>query len=115
MNSCLPGMPASLRPAPPLHPPQGWGVFVHAVLQKWDLDTFAASCLRIGQQGGVEIYFNERKLVMTDYPPRSARPIGGSLTQFIEAESVQEVKTAVQNENPPQPARAGMGWEACSK
>lgn len=46
--------------------------------------------------GSVEIFFNEQKAVAADYPPLGARPIGGSLTQFIEVEGIQEVMAAVQ-------------------
>ncbi len=46
--------------------------------------------------GSVEIFFNDQKAVAADYPPLGARPIGGSLTQFIEVEGIQEVMAAVQ-------------------
>jgi uncharacterized glyoxalase superfamily protein PhnB len=46
--------------------------------------------------GSVEIFFNDQKAVAEDYPPLGARPIGGSLTQFIEVEGIQEVMAAVQ-------------------
>lgn len=46
--------------------------------------------------GIVEIFFNDQKMVKEDYPPLGAKPIGGSLTQFIEVEGLQEVMAAVQ-------------------
>jgi uncharacterized glyoxalase superfamily protein PhnB len=46
--------------------------------------------------GSVEIFFNDQKSVAQDYPPLGTRPIGGSLTQFIEVEGIQEVMAAVQ-------------------
>ena len=46
--------------------------------------------------GSVEIFFNDQKAVAADYPPLGARPIEGSLTQFIEVEGIQEVMAAVQ-------------------
>ena len=44
--------------------------------------------------GSVEIFFNEQKSVAADYPPLGTHPIGGSLTQFIEVEGIQEVMAA---------------------
>ena len=46
--------------------------------------------------GGVEIFFNDQKVVAEDYPALGARPIGGSLTLFIEVEGIDEVLAAVQ-------------------
>jgi uncharacterized glyoxalase superfamily protein PhnB len=46
--------------------------------------------------GGVEIFFNDQKVVAEDYPALGARPIGGSLTLFIEVEGIEEVLSAVQ-------------------
>ena len=46
--------------------------------------------------GSVELFFNDQKMVAEDYPPLGAKPIGGSLTQFIEVEGLQEVMAAVQ-------------------
>jgi len=46
--------------------------------------------------GSVEIFFNDQKFVAEDYPPLGNRPIGGSLTQFVEVEGIQEVMAAVQ-------------------
>ena len=46
--------------------------------------------------GGVEIFFNDQKVVAEDYPALGARPIGGSLTLFIEVEGIEEVLAAVQ-------------------
>jgi catechol 2,3-dioxygenase-like lactoylglutathione lyase family enzyme len=36
--------------------------------------------------GGVEIFFNDQKAVAEDYPALGAKPIGGSMTLFIEVE-----------------------------
>ena len=46
--------------------------------------------------GGVEIFFNDQKAVAEDYPELGAKPIGGSLTLFIEVEGIEEVLAAVQ-------------------
>jgi len=46
--------------------------------------------------GGVEIFFNDRKAVAEDYPPLGARPAGGALTLFMEVEGIEEVLAAVQ-------------------
>jgi uncharacterized glyoxalase superfamily protein PhnB len=46
--------------------------------------------------GGVEIFFNDQKVVAEDYPALGTRPIGGSLTLFIEVEGIEEVLAAVQ-------------------
>jgi len=46
--------------------------------------------------GSVEIFFNDQKAVAEDYPPLGARPIGGSLTQFLEVEGIEEVMASVQ-------------------
>ena len=46
--------------------------------------------------GGVEIFFNDQKAVAQDYPALGAKPIGGSLTLFIEVEGIEEVLAAVQ-------------------
>jgi len=46
--------------------------------------------------GSVEIFFNDQRFVAEDYPPLGNRPIGGSLTQFVEVEGIQEVMAAVQ-------------------
>ena len=35
---------------------------------------------------GVEIFFNDQKVVAEEYPALGAKPIGGSLTLFIEVE-----------------------------
>src|ERR1035441_1446767 len=45
--------------------------------------------------GGVEIFFNDQKAVAAEYPALGARPIGGSLTLFIEVQGVEEVLAAV--------------------
>jgi PhnB protein len=46
--------------------------------------------------GGVEIFFNDQKAVAEEYPALGAKPIGGSLTLFIEVEGIEEVLAAVQ-------------------
>jgi len=46
--------------------------------------------------GGVEIFFNDQKMVAEDYLPLGAQPIGGALTLFIEVEGIEEVLAAVQ-------------------
>jgi|SRR5271166_3730437 len=46
--------------------------------------------------GGVEIFFNDQKAVLEDYPALGAKPIGGSLTLFIEVEGIEGVLAAVQ-------------------
>jgi uncharacterized glyoxalase superfamily protein PhnB len=45
--------------------------------------------------GGVEIFFNDQKVVWEDYPALGSKPIGGSLTLFIEVEGIEEVLAAV--------------------
>ncbi|HZQ68865.1 MAG TPA: VOC family protein [Terriglobales bacterium] len=47
--------------------------------------------------GPVEIFFNDRKTVGEDYPPLVARPIGGTLTLFLEVEGIEEVLGRVQS------------------
>ena len=42
-------------------------------------------------KGNVEIFFNDAKAVGEDYPPLVARPIGGTLTLFIEVEGIEEI------------------------
>ena len=46
--------------------------------------------------GGVELFFNDQKAVAEDYPALGSKPIGGSLTLFMEVEGVEEVLAAVQ-------------------
>ena len=46
--------------------------------------------------GAVEIFFNDQKIVLEDYPALGARPIGGSLTLFIEIEGIEELFAKVQ-------------------
>jgi uncharacterized glyoxalase superfamily protein PhnB len=46
--------------------------------------------------GSVEIFFNDHKTVAEDYPALGAKPIGGSLTLFIEVQGIEEVLAAVQ-------------------
>jgi uncharacterized glyoxalase superfamily protein PhnB len=45
--------------------------------------------------GGVEIFFNDQKAVLKEYPALAAKPTGGSLTLFIEVEGIEEVLAAV--------------------
>lgn len=45
--------------------------------------------------GGVEIFFNDQKVVAEDYPALGSRPIGGSLTLFLEMEGIEEALAAV--------------------
>jgi uncharacterized glyoxalase superfamily protein PhnB len=51
--------------------------------------------LRIGYRRRVEIFFNDQKAVAEDYPALGAKPIGGSLTLFIEVQGIEEVLAAV--------------------
>ncbi len=46
--------------------------------------------------GSVDIFFNDQKAVSEEYPSLGARPIGGSLTLFIEVEGIEDVLAAVQ-------------------
>jgi lactoylglutathione lyase len=46
--------------------------------------------------GSVEIFFNDKKAVEKDYPALLARPIGGTLTLFIEVDGIEEIMAAVQ-------------------
>lgn len=46
--------------------------------------------------GDVEIFFNDRKAVSDEYPALGARPIGGSLTLFIEIEGIEDLFKNVQ-------------------
>ncbi len=45
--------------------------------------------------GAVEIFFNDQKAVAEDYPALGSRPIGGSLTLFLEVEGIDDVFAAV--------------------
>ncbi len=45
--------------------------------------------------GSVEIFFNEQKSVAEEFPGLGSRPIGGSLTQFIEVQGLEEVLARV--------------------
>jgi uncharacterized glyoxalase superfamily protein PhnB len=45
--------------------------------------------------GGAELFFNDQKAVAADYPALGAKPIGGSLTLFLEVEGIQETLAAV--------------------
>jgi lactoylglutathione lyase len=45
--------------------------------------------------GAVEIFFNDQKAVVAEYPALGAKAIGGSLTLFIEVEGIEEVLAAV--------------------
>jgi lactoylglutathione lyase len=46
--------------------------------------------------GSVEIFFNDQKTVAEDYPALGAKPIGGSLTLFIEVEGIEDLFQKVQ-------------------
>jgi uncharacterized glyoxalase superfamily protein PhnB len=46
--------------------------------------------------GSVEIFFNNKKAVGEDYPPLAAGPIGGTLTQFVEVEGIEELLGRIQ-------------------
>ena len=46
--------------------------------------------------GNVEIFFNDQKAVAEDYPELGSKPIGGSLTLFIEVEGIEEVLARIQ-------------------
>jgi uncharacterized glyoxalase superfamily protein PhnB len=46
--------------------------------------------------GGVEIFFNDQKAVYDEYPALGAKPIGGSLTLYIEVEGIEATLAAVQ-------------------
>jgi len=46
--------------------------------------------------GRVEIFFNDQKAVAEDYPALGAKPIGGSLTLFIEVEGIEQLLGAVE-------------------
>ncbi len=48
------------------------------------------------KNGAVEIFFNEQKAVIDDYPELGKKPIGGSLTLFLEVEAIEEVLAAVE-------------------
>jgi uncharacterized glyoxalase superfamily protein PhnB len=47
--------------------------------------------------GSVEIFFNDQKAVAEEYPALGGKPIGGSLTLYIEVEGIEEILAAVQN------------------
>jgi len=46
--------------------------------------------------GGVEIFFNDQKAVAADFPSLGAKPIGGSLTLFVEVEGIEEILAKVE-------------------
>ena len=46
--------------------------------------------------GGVEIFFNDQEAVAEDYPALGTKPIGDSLTLFMEVEGIDEVLAAIQ-------------------
>ncbi len=48
--------------------------------------------------GGVEIFFNDHKTVAEDYPALGAKPIGGSLTLFIEVEGIEEILATIKKQ-----------------
>jgi uncharacterized glyoxalase superfamily protein PhnB len=49
-----------------------------------------------GTAGAVEIFFNDHKAVAEEYPALGAKPIGGSLTLFIEVEGIAELYARLQ-------------------
>lgn len=48
-----------------------------------------------GGADAVEIFFNDQKAVAEEYPALGTRPIGGSLTLFIEVEGIEEILASV--------------------
>lgn len=46
--------------------------------------------------GPVEIFFNDFRAVEQDYPALVSRPVGGTMTLFIEVEGIEEVLAAVE-------------------
>ena len=49
--------------------------------------------------GPVEIFFNDKKAVGEEFPELVARPIGGTLTLFVEVEGIEEVLARVEKSN----------------
>ena len=45
---------------------------------------------------GVEIFFNDQKMVAADYPALAKDPLGGTLTLFLECEGIEEILKAVE-------------------
>lgn len=45
---------------------------------------------------GVEVFFNDHKAVAEDYPPLVSRPIGGTMTLYIEVEGLDEILRGVE-------------------
>jgi uncharacterized glyoxalase superfamily protein PhnB len=45
--------------------------------------------------GGVEIFFNELNAVKQEYPDLVSRPIGGTLTLYIEVVGIEQTMEAV--------------------
>ena len=58
---------------------------------------FGSVVSEAGGAGGVDIFFNDQKSVAEEYPALGTKPIGGSLTLFIEVEGIEEILTAVTN------------------
>jgi uncharacterized glyoxalase superfamily protein PhnB len=50
-----------------------------------------------GSADGVEIFFNDRRAVAKEDPSLGTRPIGGSLTLFIEVDGIEDVAASVRN------------------
>jgi lactoylglutathione lyase len=48
------------------------------------------------RNGDVEIFFNDQKAVLEEYPALGSMPIGGSLTLYIEIEGIEELFKKVQ-------------------
>ena len=45
---------------------------------------------------GVEIFFNDQKIVGDEYPALAKDPLGGTLTLFIECEGIEQILAAVE-------------------
>jgi uncharacterized glyoxalase superfamily protein PhnB len=47
------------------------------------------------QSGGVEVFFNAPEPAIAEYPAFKSRPIGGTLTLFMEVEGIQALHDAL--------------------
>jgi uncharacterized glyoxalase superfamily protein PhnB len=47
-------------------------------------------------EGDIEIFFNDHKAVEADYPALVSRPLGGTMTLYVEVEGLEEVLRAVE-------------------
>jgi len=52
----------------------------------------------IVQSGGVEIFLNAPEPAVTEYPDFKGRPIGGTLTLFIQVDDVKAAHEALKNQ-----------------